>query len=233
MDYRQKAAAPPVRCGSQRTSGKRETGSGWGWQLHDYAFVWLLVKFLWPHPQLPGAPFLAGFVSICGKVICAQRIGEIRLMKWRVKFAKGLPSPGQAQKPSSLLQHTHTQKRRSTNKASREIANHMLFILFTCGKYRQIVSLKQLQLNSALSCDCTAPPSPSASPFFANYAVALLPFVDLHTHTHESRFRFPFSFPFQCVREATSICQLTIGNRLRQLATGWGSLQHRQHNHLS
>lgn len=93
----------------------------------------------------------------------------------------------------------------------------MLFILFNCGKYRQIVSLKQLQLNLALSCDCTAPPTPSASPSSANYADALLPFVDLHTHTHESRFRFSFSFPFQCVREAASICQLTIGNRLRQL----------------
>lgn len=71
----------------------------------------------------------------------------------------------------------------------------MLFILFNCGKYRQIVSLKQLQLNLALSCDCTAPPSPSASPFFANYAVALLPFVDLHTHMSPvSAFRFRFRF---------------------------------------
>lgn len=95
----------------------------------------------------------------------------------------------------------------------------MLFILFNCGKYRQIVSLKQLQLNLTLSCDCT--PSPIHSPLLL-LPITLLPcclsLTFTHTEKQESRFRFPFSFPFQCAREPASICQLTIGNRLRQLA---------------
>lgn len=62
----------------------------------------------------------------------------------------------------------------------------MLFILFNCGKYRQIVSLKQLQLNLTLSCDCTH------SPLHAPLPITLLPCCLSLTFTHTA-VPFPFS----------------------------------------
>lgn len=76
------------------------------------------------------------------------------------------------------------------------IANHMLFILFNCGKYRQIVSLKRA---GSLTWLKAATAGSSLSLFFCcqlRCCPCCLSLTFTHTHTHTSPVSaFRFSFP--------------------------------------